>query len=143
MHVMLSDSFERLLESLIDGIVAFREYFVIGKKMSLSETTMFLFSLSWMIWFVVVQGHVSDVVLARSVWMTLFILTTAAHFISFLFHDIIVRAYVSAVNAVIWLCLTVLSYSAGSVAPAVPTLAVFTFLSVMIAVRLFRERRAQ
>lgn len=139
----LSRSFERLMESLIDGIIAFTDYFIIRKHVTLSETAIFAFSLTWTIWFMFMGVYVSEMALSRSVWVTLFAMTTLAHFISFFFDNITGRAYVACSYAVIWCFLTFLSAYTGSVAPAVPTLAVFTFLAVFIAVRLFRERQAQ
>lgn len=143
MHIMLSRSFERFMDSLIDGIIAFTDYFIVKKRVTLSETAIFMFSLTWTMWFLFRGVYVSEMALARSVWITLFAMTTTAHFFSFFFDNIIGRAYVACSYAVIWCFLTFLSAYTGSVAPAVPTLAVFTFLSVFIAVRLFRERQTQ
>lgn len=131
------------MEALIDGIIAFTDYFIIKKHVTLSETATFAFSLSWTLWFIFRGVYMSELALSRSVWITLFAMTTLAHFISFLFDNIIGRAYVACSYAVIWCFLTFLSAYSGLVAPAVPTLAVFTFLSVFIAVRLFRERQTQ
>jgi hypothetical protein len=143
MQAMLSRSFERFMESLVDGIIAFTDYFIIRKHVTLSETSIFVFSLSWTLWFIFMGVYVSEMALARSVWVTLFAMTTVAHFISFFFDNILGRAYVVCAYAIIWCFLTFLSLYTGSVAPAVPTLAVFTFLSVFIAVRLFREGQTQ
>lgn len=129
------------MESLIDGIIAFTDYFILRKRVTLSETTVFIFSLSWTLWFIFMGVYVSEMALTRSVWVTLFSMTTTAHFLSFFFENIIGRAYVACAYAVIWCFLTFLSAYTGSIAPAVPTLAVMTFLSVFIAVRLFRERQ--
>lgn len=143
MHAMLADSLERLIESLINGIEAFTEHFIIPKRLTLSETAMFLCSFSWLIYFLVVNIQISEMVMERPAWIVLFAMVSGAHVVSFLFHDFIVRAYVMGASAAIWLFLTILSAYYGALTPAVPTLAVFTFLSVMLTVRLFRERRAQ
>jgi hypothetical protein len=143
MQIMLSRQFDRFMESLIDGIIAFTDYFIIKKHVTLSETAIFVFSFTWTLWFIFMGVYVSEMALSRAVWVTLFAMTTLAHFISFFFENISARAYVACTYAVIWCFLTFLSAYTGSVAPAVPTLAVMTFLSVFIAVRLFRERQTQ
>lgn len=142
MYVMIHRQFERLMDTVINGIVAFSDYFVLQKKVTLSETTMFMFSFSWLVWFIF-SAHVSEQALAQSVWITLFTMTTLAHLISFFCGSIIARAYVACAYAVVWCFLTLLSAYTSSVAPAVPTLAVFTFAAVFIAVRLFREQQQQ
>lgn len=129
------------MESIVDAIVLFTDYFILQKKVTLSETTMFLFSFGWLLWFIFQGVYVSETALARSLWVTLFAMTTLAHLISFFFDNIIGRAYVACAYAVVWCFLTFLTAYTGSIAPAVPTLAVFTFLAVFIAVRLFRERQ--
>lgn len=143
LQVMLSNSVDRLIESLINGIEAFTEYFIIPKRLTLSETAMFLCSFSWLTYFLAVDVQIPEMVMDRTAWILLFALVSGAHLVSFLFHDFIVRAYVMGASAAIWLFLAILSVYYGALAPAVPTLAVFTFLSVMLTVRLFRERRAQ
>jgi CHASE2 domain-containing sensor protein len=130
-----------LFAALLDTIEAFNDYFILRKHVTLSETTMFMFSLGWTLWFVFVGVYVSELALSRAVWATLFAMSTVAHFCSFFFKDIIGRAFVASTYAVLWCFLTLLSAYTGSIAPAVPTLAVFTFLSVFVAVRLFRERQ--
>jgi hypothetical protein len=141
---MVVETFKRgmdgLMNAIIDGIVAFTDYFVIKKHITLSETAMFAFSLSWTLWFIFVGVYVSEMALSRAVWATMFAASTTVHFFSFFFKDIVYRAFVASAYAVIWCFLTLLSAYTGSIAPAVPTLFVFTFLSVFVAVRLFRER---
>jgi hypothetical protein len=139
MQIMLSRQFERLMESLIDGIIAFTDFFVIKQRITLSETGVFAFSLSWTLWFIFVGVYVSEAALTRSVWVTLFTATTVVHLLSFFLGSVITRAYIVSAYAGIWFFLTVLSAYTGSVAPAAPTLAVLTLWSIFIAVRLFRE----
>jgi hypothetical protein len=141
MIATLKRAIDSLMETLIDRIVLFTDYFIVQKHITLSETAMFAFSLSWTLWFVFVGVYVSEMALSRAIWATLFAMTTIAHFCSFFFKDIVGRAFVACAYAFVWCFLTLLSAYTGSVAPAVPTLFVFTFLSVFIAVRLFRERQ--
>lgn len=131
--------FERVVDSLIDGILAFTDYFVTQKRVTLSETALFLFTFSWSVWFLFKGVYVSEMALGRSAWTAIFLMSAVAHFLAFLMEGTLCRAIVVSLYALIFCFLTLLSYYTGSTAPAAPTLAVETFLSVFIAVRLFRE----
>lgn len=141
MTTMALNLFDKLMESLIDSIMAFNE-FVVKKHVTLSELTMFLFSLGWTIYFLL-GGHISEEALPWSVWIALFTVITLSHVVAFTFEDIGVRAVLATVVAIVWLVLAVISGYTGATHPAVPTLATFTFLSLMIAIRLFRARQQQ
>ena len=41
---------ERLFDIILDRIVIFTDYFIIHKKITLSETFLFVFSICWAIW---------------------------------------------------------------------------------------------
>lgn len=135
--------FERVVEALVDGIERINDFFITKKKVTLTETMIFWFAFSWTAWFVIKGVYVSDEPVYRAIWVSLFAMMTIAHFVSFFFDDIIGRAYVACGYAFIWCFLAFLSAFTGSIAPALPTLLVFSMASVFIAVRLFRERRSQ
>lgn len=138
MRTILKNGAQRLIENLLDTIVAFSDYFVIRKRVTLSETTLFFFSFSWAVWFLAEGVYVAEMALARSAWVTIFLMMTVAHFCTFLFDGIKARAYVVSLEATVFCFLALLTAYTGSITPAFPTLAVLTFLSVFIAVRLFR-----
>jgi hypothetical protein len=130
-----------LFTALLDTIEAFSDYFILKKRVTLSETSLFMFSLAWTVWFVFVGVYVSEMAMSRAAWATVFALATISHLISFFIKDIIVRAFVVSTYAVTWFFLMLLSAYTGSIAPAVPTLLVCTYLAVFVSVRLFRERQ--
>lgn len=138
MSQYVRSGFERVVDSVIDGILAFTDYFVLRKRVTLSETTLFLFCLSWAIWFLFEGVYVADMALARSVWVTIFLMMSIAHLLAFVSDGIKARAWVVSLEATVLCFLALLTLYTGSIAPAVPTLAVMTFLGVFIAVRLFR-----
>lgn len=129
-----------LFAALLDTIEAFNDYFILKKRVTLSETSLFLFSLSWAVWFALVGVYVSEMAMSRAAWATVFIATTVIHLATFFFQNITGRAFIVSIYAVMWCFLTLLSAYTGSTAPAAPTLFVLTFLAVFVAVRLFRER---
>lgn len=137
----LKKGIEDVFNALLDTIEAFNDYFILQKRVTLSETALFMFSLSWAVWFIFVGVYVSDMALSRAAWATVFSMSAIAHLGSFIFKDIFARAIIISVYAFTWCFLTLLSAYTQSTAPAVPTLFVFTFLSVFVAVRLFRERQ--
>lgn len=134
-----TSTFDKFIDVIIDRIITFTDYFIVRKHVTLSEGALFAFSLSWTLWFIFMGVYISEMALSRAIWVTLFGMGTALHFASFFFKNIRGRAVVVCLYAFVWCFLTFLSLYTVSVAPAVPTLAVFTLLSIFIAVRLFRE----
>lgn len=128
-----------LFEALLDTIEAFSDYFIFQKRVTLSEACLFWFSFAWTLWFICVGVYVSDSVMSRAAWTTVFMTSTTAHFFAFFAKGTKPRAYVISGYAVIWCFLTLLSLYTGSTAPAAPSLGVLTIMGVAVAVRLFRE----
>ena len=130
-----------LFTALLDTIEAFSDYFILKKRATLSETSLFMFSAAWSFWFMFVGVYVSEQAMSRAGWTTVFAVTTVSHLISFFIKDILIRAFVVAAYAVTWFFLMLLSAYTGSIAPAAPTLLVCSFVAVFVSVRLFRERQ--
>jgi hypothetical protein len=132
--------FERVIEAVVRHIVAFTDYFVTPKQITLSEATVFATSAVWLFWFVFGGSFYQfDTVLNRLSWVLIFAATTVTHFTAFFFNRMLARAYVMCFHAFVWGFLCILALQAHSSPPAFPTLFVLTCLSSAIAVRLFRE----
>jgi hypothetical protein len=134
--------FERIIEAVVRHIVAFTDYFVTPKQITLSEATVFASSTVWLFWFVLGGGFTpGDTPLTRLSWVLIFAATTVTHFTAFFFKRTLARAYVMCFHAFVWGFLCILALQAHSSPPAFPTLFVFTALSTAIAIRLFRENK--
>jgi hypothetical protein len=132
-------TFEILVDLIVDRIVIFTDYFIVKKHVTLSETTLLCFSLAWSLWFIFRGTYVAEVTLGQEAWAVLFTVMATAHVVSFFFKNLLGRAAIATCYAVVWCFMTFFSFYTGSTVPAVPTLSVITFLSVFIAVRLFRD----
>lgn len=140
---VILQTLDKLVDLMIGRIVAFSDYFILEKRVTLSETTVFALSLTWLLWFVFGGTfYETDTPLSRLTWVLVFATTTVTHFTGFFFKTVIARAYVMCFHAFVWGFLCILALQTLSSPPAFPTLFVFTILSSMLAVRLFREGKA-
>ena len=136
--------FDRIIEAVVRHIVAFTDYFVTPKQITLSEATIFASSTVWLLWFTFGGSfYALDTPLTRLSWTLIFTATTVTHFTAFFFRRVLARAYVMCFHAVVWAFLCILALQAASSPPAFPTLFVLACLSSAIAVRLFRESKQQ
>lgn len=135
--------FSKILELVIDRILAFTDYFLVERRVTLSETTLFLFAVSWTVWFIFKNVAGLDAVLGKALLVSALGFMSTAHFFSFFFKDLLGRAIVACGYAFLYSFLMFVGIHAGDGAPSTPTLFVFMTLSVFIAVRLFRERQEE
>jgi CHASE2 domain-containing sensor protein len=133
---------DRIINAIVEHIVAFTDYFVTPKQITLSEATIFASSMAWLVWFVFGGTfHHEDTPLTRLSWVLIFAATSVTHFTAFFFKRVLARAYVMCFHAFVWGFLCILALQSKSSPPAFPTLFVFTALSTAIAIRLFRESK--
>lgn len=131
--------FHKLFDVIIDRIILFSDYFIVKKHVTLSETTLLVFNLSWLLWFFVGVPE-PEQILSRSLIITTLGFAGTFHFASFFIENRIGRALAAALYAFVWSFLMFVYFYSGEGAPAAPTLFVMMMLSVFICVRLVRER---
>jgi hypothetical protein len=143
MNTMSKRKWELFFEAIIDGILAFTDYFVVRKHITLSEATLFALAATRAFWFTLFGVNIgpSPGPLAHEAWTPFFWLLTLAHFATFFMSDLIYRIGVLCAYAVIWCFLAMLVAVTTYTSPALPTFMTFSFLSVFIAVRLIRDWR--
>lgn len=134
---------ERIIDSLIDRIIIFTDYFIVKQHITLSETVLFAMSVIRTIWFGIfgVKMIEGQALVNHEAWFYVFFAAMLAHFVSFFFTNLIYRIIALVGVAFIWCFLGSLLLFAAVESPAVPTFLAFSALSVFIAVRLVREWR--
>ena len=130
---------ERLFDIILDRIVIFTDYFIIHKKITLSETFLFVFSICWAIWLGLFSAQSTyNRVWTSGVWSIIFSVTSLSHFVTF-FLTPKARAFTVSLHAFVWCFLAILAMHSGTTSTAIPSLWMLSMLSVFVAVRLFRE----
>jgi hypothetical protein len=138
----MGTSLKRILDEIIERIVAISDYFIFKKHISLSEGALFAFAAFRTIWFLIfgVNQASFDYLFSDAIWITVFAGLSLAHLASFFLRAVFCRGVVVFLYAWVWCFLTIIAGLNGTTAPAIPTLSVLTLLSIFIAVRLFREK---
>ena len=130
---------ERLFDTLIDRIVIFTDYFIVHKKITLSETFLFVFSICWAIWLALFAAESTyNRIWTSGVWSIIFSVTSLAHFATF-FYSPKARAFTVSLHAFVWCFLAILAMHSGTTSTAIPSLWMLSMLCVFVAVRLFHE----
>lgn len=132
----------RMVEFIIDRIVAFTDYFVVTKHVTLSETALFCLSLLLSAWIGVFGlGTTSlEVVGSAGVWFGVFFFLSLFHFATFLAESRLWRTVAVCLHAMVWCFVAVLSILDGARSASLPGLIVLVFTSTFIAVRLYRDK---
>lgn len=131
--------FERLFDLFLDRLLLITDYFILTKRVSLTEMLIWWLSLTRAIWtlFVDVESPY-NMMMSNTVWMWIYIIVTVAHIAAFtMTHKI--RAYAVCLQALVWCMLAWLAAMSHSQSFALPTMITMTLGSVFVAVRLFRE----
>lgn len=138
---ILRQTFERMVDLLIDRIIQFTDYFIVVQKITLSEAALFGFSATRFVWIatVGVSHDAYDPVFGTPIWVLVFGVLSLLHLVSFFSAYMMFRFYVMCLHAFVWCFLTLLAAWSGTTVPVVPNLAVITAVSIFIAVRLRRE----
>jgi len=130
---------ERLFDTIIDRIVLFTDYFIVHKKITLSETFLFVFNLCWAIWLGLFASESTyNRIWTSGVWSIIFSITSLAHFVTF-FYSPKLRSFAVSLHAFVWCFLAILAIHSGTTSTAIPSLWMLSMLSVFVAVRLLRE----
>lgn len=136
--------FERFLETLLDSIISFRDYFIIKQHITLSEATLLVFSLSRVIWPLIFgfvpANAVPNPVLVSPLMTALFLVLGGLHIGAFFVKDLFYRIAIVCGYAFIWLVLSSLIALTTIESVGVPTFFILSMLSIFIAVRLINER---
>lgn len=136
---MIATNFQKIVDVLIDGIISFTDYFIVGKHVTLSEGTLFVLSAGRAIWFTIFGVNIGgSQMLTHDVWIPLFWTVSIAHVVSF-FISLKMRIVVMMSYACLWCFLGILMLMANPSAPHVLNFFTFSVLSVFIAVRLMSD----
>lgn len=142
MLTLARNSIEKFIELVFSRLEAFTDYYLVTRHITLSETSLFIFSITWLLWTVVFPIQDASLI-SRPVWPYIFGSVVFVHFFSFFLADVFVRVIVSYIYAVLWCSLLLLVLYIGVAAPVAPMLLVLTLMSVVIGFRLSRERKLQ
>lgn len=136
-------SFSRFIDTLIDSIIKFSDYFLIEKHVTLSEGTLIAVSFGRAVWFSIFGVQMIDGIISHGGWTFVFIGITLVHFLTFFADNLWYRIMANALQALLWCTLAILASMTYFSSPTVPTFVVFSLTAVFIAVRLMRDRRTQ
>ncbi len=132
--------FERLFDLFIDRLILITDYFVLTKKITLTEMLIFWLSVTRAIWSVFVEvDSPYNMVMSNMAWMWVYLAVSVIHTFTF-FRTTQARAYAVCLQAVVWCTLGWLAAASASPSFALPTAVVFAMGSAFVAVRLFREK---
>lgn len=136
---------ETLFEAVIDGIIAFTDYFIIRRHITLSEGILFALLTVRAVWFTIFGIDMGSIttpgLLTHEAWTPLFWLLVIFHFIGFFQTNLLYRIIVVGLYAILWCFLGLLVAFSQYTSPALPTFMTFSLLSVFITVRLIRDWR--
>ena len=139
---MLTRHPKLLFDAILDAITAFKDYYIVGKHITLSEATLFVLAASRSIWFSVFGVNIAgSQALTHDIWIPVFWAVTVIHSVSFFVNGLKLRIVAMALYAFLWCLLAVLMVMAHPTMPNVLNFAVFSLLSVFIAVRLMQDAK--
>lgn len=140
-NIELKAKLEALVDALIDLIVRFNDYSIL-RHITLAEATLFLLAALRAIWFILfgVENANYDYVLSDRIWTVLFSSSALLHFVGFFFKHLKIRIWSIYLYSFMWSFLMVLAVYSRTTAPDPPALAVLTGLSLIVIVRLKREK---
>lgn len=133
-----------LFEVTIDGIIAFTDFFIIRKRITLSEGILFMAGAARGFWPLVfgVAPLATIEVLTSTVVIAFFVATTALHLFSFFLTNLLFRIGAIGIASVLWCVLGVLAANSSSIASlAVPTFLIFSGAAAFIVVRLIKDHQ--
>jgi len=132
--------FERLFDLFIDRLILITDYFVLTKKITLTEMLIWWLSLTRAIWMLFVEVESPyNMVMSNTMWMWIYLGVSAIHASTF-FWTQKARAFAVCLQAFVWCMLAWLAGMSGSHSFALPTMVPMTLGSVFVAVRLFRDK---
>lgn len=132
--------FERLFDLFIDRLILITDYFILSKRLSLTEMMIWWVALLRGVWSIFVDVESPyNLVLSNAAWMWVYLTVIIIHTATF-FRSMQARAYAMCLHAVVWCTLGWLAAVSASPSFALPTAVVFAIGSAFVAVRLFREK---
>ncbi len=132
--------FERLFDLFIDRLILITDYFILSKRLSLTEMMIWWVALLRGVWSVFVEvDSPYNMVMSNMAWMWVYLAVSVIHTFTF-FRTTRERAYAVCLQAVVWCTLGWLAAVSASPSFALPTAVVFAMGSAFVAVRLFREK---
>lgn len=129
----------KIIDLILDRIMTFSDYYLVKKHVTLSESAIFLLSLTRAIWFSIfgVRDIYYDMLWSDGIWVIIYTTITLLHFGTFFVENLMPRAMVLFINAFVWLFLAVLAISFGNRSPVITTAIILSLLCIFIGVRLY------
>lgn len=136
------EALEKILDVILERIIAFSDYFIVAKHITLSETTLFAFVFSRGVWGTIFGIHMvaDNPMLSSQGWTLVFLVLGIAHFISFFLSGFRIRIITLCAYGFVW-CFLALLVAMTSYSMAIPTFLILAFLSAFLVVRLIKESR--
>jgi len=143
MRTLFLSKVEIFFEVMIDTIIAFTDHFIVAKHITLSEATVFCLAFGRAVWFTIFGVNIGAMSqpMTNEMWLPFFWLLTIAHVGAFFVEDKIYRIIVLCTHALVWCFLALLVAITSHGSSSVPTFLTFSLLSVIMAVRLIKDRR--
>lgn len=130
---------DMLFDLIIDRIIAFTDYFIIAKKVTLSETIIFSLIVTRAFWLAlvdVVQPY--ETIFSNQVWLYIYSIAAILHFVAYFLTTKFRGIAVCIHSFILCFLLSVAVY--GQVRSfAIPSLSVLVISGIFIAVRLLRS----
>lgn len=132
--------FERLFDIFLDRLIIISDYFILTKKISLTEMAIWWLSVSRTIWLMFVEVESPyNMMMENGTWLWIYLTTTAIHTVTF-FLTQKARAFAVCLQGFVWCMLGWLAVMSHSRSFTLPTVIVLTLASVAVAVKLFRDK---
>lgn len=137
-----SFSFSILLDNVLEKILDVADYMIYKKHITLSEGVLFAQTASRGIWYAIfgVTGGIYGSIFPSHIWVGIFAGLAIAKLLSYFLADNRLRSITVIGSALLWTFLTILAVVSGSTDPVAPTFAIFALLSLIIVVRLIRDK---
>lgn len=140
MPKVLQFFFSRLIDAIVERILAFEDYFCRFNALRLSELYLFAQSASWFIWFLIfkVEGSspVFQYMVSETFWTALFGTLSATHLAGVFFGGERWRSRVVTAYALVWFLWSAIASYAEAAPTGTPTMFNLSVLSIAVAIHL-------
>ena len=132
---------EHALDAFIDLLAGIKEYFFY-KHVTLFEAFLFGLAATRALWFVAfgANSQIFEYFFSELFWVIVFAVLTVVHLAGFLTGRFAARIAAMYAHGIIWLFLAIMAGVSKTTAPVLPTFALYTIFSLLVIVRLLRER---
>lgn len=137
----MKQTINKVLDFILDRILAFTDYFIVAKYVSLSEGALLAFAYLRSLWYVIFGYH-SDFnsFLPGYAWTTIFVVLSVFHTATFFAINTRYRRWALIGHAHVYCVLGALAVFDRISTPEIPGYIVLTFLSLFLYIRLPNDK---